>query len=219
MVSLGKSSNTSVATVSSKGLIKAKKDGIVSITATSEDGEYSKSALVTVNYNGGLVIEPQSIKIDEHLDTIQSGETIMIGYKISPLDTTDKDVTVKIYGGDSKTSKRDGYYEFTCYDEGRYTVIFTTDNKLSDSTTFEVKSNLKGIEIETETLERDPESQRFVLYHGQTGQLDHIFEKAKLTSKILVDDVDWDSSDSKLLSVNDDGEFTAKKTRRCYYKG
>ncbi len=57
-----KSSNTSVATVSSKGLIKAKKDGIVSITATSEDGEYSKSALVTVNYNGGLVIEPQSIK-------------------------------------------------------------------------------------------------------------------------------------------------------------
>jgi len=204
------SNKTSVATVSSTGLVKAIKNGIVTITATSKDGKKTASAVIDVNITDKYVIEPTGIQVLDHLKNVRVGESVDIPFKLMPLNATENNVTAKLYGGDGDVESNDGYYTFTAYDEGRYTVMFTGENEIKTTTTFEVKSNLAGVEIIPDPLVQNPKNKRYIVYLGQSEALDHTLIKASDSSFISVDDVTWSSTDSSVITVNSNGVFTAK---------
>lgn len=205
------SSNTSVATVSSSGLVKVKRTGTTVITATSEDGGHTDSIIIRAILNEEFQIQPSHISINNHPTTAQSGETILISYELLPLDATEDKLKVQLFGGDGNVSDKDGYIEFTGYDEGRYTLIITTENDLKATTTVNVKSNLSGVSILPEPLEENADTHRYTIYLGQEGRINHELSKKKLTSQILIDEVDWTSSDSSIISIDDKGNYSAKK--------
>lgn len=202
-----KSNNTSVATVTSSGLVRVKKDGMVNITATSADGGHTDNILLKTKFNTNLEIPPTHIGLGSHNDIYQSGETFQISYILEPDDTTNTDVKYNLYGGNANIHHKDGYFEITCFDEGRYTFTVNTTNKITDSTTFTVESNLSGIDIHNHNLEKDPSSGRYIIYLGQSGKINHTLIKASDSSSILVNDIDWTSSDSNIVRINNDGEF------------
>ena len=78
------SSNASVATVDSKGLVKGVSEGTVTITATTADGNYTASSTVTVKHNENTSIEetvditPASSSSPEENISINVGDTLKV---------------------------------------------------------------------------------------------------------------------------------------------
>ncbi len=213
-----KSSNTGVASVSSKGLVTAKKDGAVNITATTEDGGYTAVAVVTINLPDAFEISPTGVSLGEHSKSIQSGNSVIVPYSIEPQNTTEDTLDIKLYGGDGTVLLKDGFVECTGYDEGRYTLKITTENGHFATTTFNVNSNLKGVKIKSDALQRNSKNGRYTLYLGQTGQLEHTLVKDNPGSVILVDDVSWSSTDTKFVSVDNNGIYTANRVGQTNIK-
>lgn len=83
-----KSSDNSIATVSSSGVVKAIKDGTVSITATSSNGK-SDTLNITVNKPKIDVIE---LNLDESDITLETGNENRIMANVLPYNATDKTI-------------------------------------------------------------------------------------------------------------------------------
>lgn len=83
------SSNKSVATVSSSGVVYGKALGKAVITATSVDGGFKKSCTVTV------ITPPSSVKISKTSATVNVGSSFTLKAKVLPEDATYKTITWK----------------------------------------------------------------------------------------------------------------------------
>ena len=83
------SSVTSVATVSSSGLITAKSEGLTTITATTEDGGYMATCQVSVNKNAILVT---GVSLNSNDVTLSQGEKYQLTATVSPSNATNKNV-------------------------------------------------------------------------------------------------------------------------------
>lgn len=83
-----KSEDTSIATVSSNGVITGVKAGTTKVTVTTEDGNYSKTIMVTVE----AVVVAKDIKISGKT-SVQVGSSITLTATITPSDVDDKTVT------------------------------------------------------------------------------------------------------------------------------
>ena len=77
------SSDTSVATVDDRGLVRAVEIGTAEITVTTEDGSYTDTAVVTVN------LPLESISLDKQEFTLLKGETETLTVTFTPEDTSD----------------------------------------------------------------------------------------------------------------------------------
>ena len=82
------SSNSSVASVNSKGVVTGKKEGKATITVTTEDGSYTATIEVTVRYVPvtGITLNPTS-------KTIKVGETTKITANVQPSNASNKKVS------------------------------------------------------------------------------------------------------------------------------
>ena len=78
-----KSSNTKVATVTSKGKVKGVKPGTATITCTSNATGLKTTCKVTVGY----------VKLDQNEVTVKKGKTLTLKAAVYPLSLTDKSVT------------------------------------------------------------------------------------------------------------------------------
>ena len=83
-----KSSDNSIATVSSSGVVKAIKDGTVSITATSSNGK-SDTLNITVNKPK---IDVTELNLDESDITLETGNENRIMANVLPYNATDKTI-------------------------------------------------------------------------------------------------------------------------------
>ena len=85
------SSDPSVASIDSKGLVTAKAEGKATITVTANDGGVSSKATVTVNNKTvpvtGVSVSPASL-------SMEIGESKALSVTVSPSDATDKTYTV-----------------------------------------------------------------------------------------------------------------------------
>ena len=128
-----KSSNTKIATVSSKGVVTAKKGGTCTITVETNDGGFKASSKITV------IVHPKSVSFDISELTMTLGMTEKLVPVFIPADTTDKKVTftssdpskVKVVTDSTGTS-------------GTVTAVAVTGNKPVTITVTTHDGNLKA---------------------------------------------------------------------------
>lgn len=89
------SSDTSVATVSSTGIVTANAVGSATITVKTTDGNYTDTCNVTVSNDEEPTIVPvSSVSITNCVQALTIGETNTIGWVINPSNATNKNVTI-----------------------------------------------------------------------------------------------------------------------------
>ena len=84
------SSNTSVATVSSTGLVKAVKEGTATITVKTVDGGYTATCRITVK---AAIVAVTGVKINTTAKTMNAGTTFQLAAWPQPSTATNKTVT------------------------------------------------------------------------------------------------------------------------------
>ncbi len=116
------SSDTSIATVSSTGVIKALKDGKVTITIKTKDGKYSTQLEVLVT--------KEKVKIDSieitGASSVMVGRSIKLSIKVNPSNATKEKITWKSSDDSIATISENGIV--TGLKPGKVTITATTEN-------------------------------------------------------------------------------------------
>ena len=220
------SSDTSVATVDSKGKVSGLKAGTVKITATA--GTNKKSDSITITITG---VKPEVSNVI--YATKPSGWSKMYAYVYN--DTTSKNngnwpgVEMTQLTADDSCAKAGTYkYEVPDLGEGKYRVIFTNGSGAqtpgasqpgiefsgkvswdgSSSTVTAVNCNIQQpIPVESVTISGNGVSDgKLSLKVGASAQLTATVKPDNATNKT----VSWDSSDNSVAKVSD-GKVTALK--------
>lgn len=144
------SSNTSVATVSSSGVVTAKAVGSATIVATSADG--GKTAYCTVSVTASAVAVT-SVTMSRTTASLNVGETVSLSATVAPSNATDKTVTwassntsVATVSGGTVTAKKAGSATITATAGGKSatcTVTVTDKNATVVSVTGKTEAAAK----------------------------------------------------------------------------
>ncbi len=116
------SSDQTIATVSSKGVITAKAAGTAEIKVTAKDGSQS-SAVITVTVQGTEVL-PESVEITPKDNTLKAGETVQLTATVLPENATDKSVIWSSSDTAIATVSEEGLV--TAISEGSVTITVKT---------------------------------------------------------------------------------------------
>lgn len=114
------SSNTSVATVSSTGLVTPKAAGNTTITVTTVDGGYTATCAITVTNS---TIAVTGVSISQNQLSLTAGESSTLVATVSPENATDKSVTWSSSNTSVATVSNGGV---TAISEGSATITVTT---------------------------------------------------------------------------------------------
>ena len=186
------SGNTSVATVSSSGLITAKAVGTTTITVTTTDGGKKATCSVTVD-----PIHVTGVSLNKANLTLIVGETEMLTATVSPADATDKSVTWSSNNTSVATVSSSGVV--TAKAVGNATITVTT-NDGSKKATCSVKVNpvsVTGVSLDYTSL---------TMNVGNTQALTATVSPSDATDK----SVTWSSSNTSVATVSASGVVTAK---------
>ena len=190
------SGNTSVATVSSTGLVTAKSVGSAVITAKTADGGYTTTCSVTVTKEAvsvtGISIVPSTVNLFE-------GKTSQLTATISPSNATNQNVTwsssktsvATVSSTGLVTAKSEGTAIITAKTaDGGYTA--TCSVTVMKKTVF-----VTGISVSPTTV---------YLIEGKTSQL----SATVLPSNATNQNITWSSSKTSVATVSSTGLVTAK---------
>ncbi len=190
------SSDESIATVDSRGIVKGIKVGTVIITVKTADGGHTAESTVKVE------IKPESVNIPEEKITLTVtefgvGSTIALAPIVSPDNATNKDV---IWSSDNEsvaTVDENGIVKAVA---GGTAVITATTvaGGYKDTCIVNVEQDEKAVEISDA-----PDN----FYVGRTHTLEAIFLPSTATDKRVT----WKSSDESVVTVSSSGVLEAKK--------
>ncbi len=193
-----KSSNTSVATVSSDGTVTCKGVGACTITATAD----GKSGTSSVTF---LKVKVTSVTLSSTtiVSNVNVGATTKITATVKPDNATDKTVTWKSSNTSVATVSSDG--TVTCKGVGSCTITATADGV---SATCSITYNQEVIHVESVTMSQ---SSAKVLTAGGSG-----VGSIALTATVKPDNaidktVTWSSSNTSLATVSSSGVVVGKK--------
>ena len=187
-----KSSNSKIATVSKDGVVKAKKAGTVTITATSKVAPKVKATCKIKVYKA-----TKTLKL-----TTKNKYTLEVGDKktLKATVTSPKKGAqpVQWSSENSKIAKVDSKGKVTAVKAGTTNIVAKSGAK-----TVKTKITVKNIPVTKLTLNKTSTS----IYVG-----DKLTLKVKaVTPKNALKDVTWQSSNTKVATVSKDGVVTAKK--------
>ena len=186
-----KSSNTSVATVNSSGLVTALAAGDATITATTNDGSnLSASCDVTVRQ---LVT---SISLNKTNTTIYVGGTEQLTATLYPDDATDKALTWKSSNTSVATVNSSGLVTALAAGEATITATTNDGSNLSASCNITVKQLVTSISLNKTNS---------TICVGNTVQLTATVYPDNATDKTVT----WISSNTSVATVNSSGLVTA----------
>ena len=187
------SSDSSVATVSDKGAVKAVGGGTATITVTTNDGGYSDSCTVRVSKP---VIEVTGVSLDADDVSLSVGESFGLTATVKPSDAADKGVSWS--SSDSSVASVNGSGSVVAKGKGTATIIVTTDDGgYSASCTVRVSQPVSGVSLDASDV---------TLNAGEGFGLVASVSPSNANDK----GVSWDSSDSSVASVDGSGSVVAK---------
>ena len=187
------SSDSSVATVSDKGAVKAVGGGTATITVTTNDGGYSASCTARVSKP---VIEVTGVSLDADDVSLSVGESFGLTATVKPSDAADKGVSWS--SSDSSVASVNGSGSVVAKGKGTATIIVTTDDGgYSASCTVRVSQPVSGVSLDASDV---------TLNAGEGFGLVASVSPSNANDK----GVSWDSSDSSVASVDGSGSVVAK---------
>ena len=186
-----KSSNTSVATVSSSGVVTAVGNGTATITATTSVGSKTATCKVTVN------IAPTGVSLNKTSATLtQKGETVSLTATVSPSNAADKTVTWKSSNTSVATVSSSGVV--TAVGNGTATITVTTSAGSKTATckvTVSIATTGVSLNKTSATLTKK----------GETVSLIATVSPSNAGNK----NVTWKSSNTSVATVSSSGVVTA----------
>ena len=190
------SSNTSVATVSSSGIVTAESVGSSVITVRTDDGGKTATCAVTVS---AKVINVTSVSLDKTSLTMTEGDIQTLTATVLPSDATDKSVTWSSSNTSVATVSSTG--EVIAKAPGAATItVTTTDGSKTASCMVTVKAkiiNVTGVTLDKSSLS---------MVEGETYALTATVSPSDATDK----SVTWSSSNTSVATVSSTGEVIAK---------
>ena len=117
------SDDTTVATVSSDGLVTAVQAGMATITVTTEDGGKTATCRVTVKMKE---IPVTDVSLDYEEATLTEGDTLQLTATVSPSDATNQNVSWESSDTFVATVSQEGLV--TAVQEGTATITVTTED-------------------------------------------------------------------------------------------
>ena len=193
-----KSSNTSVATVSSGGLVTAKSPGSATITATTTDGtNLSATCALTVQQN---IVYATSISLNKTSVTVTEGNTLQLTATVLPTNATNRTVTWKSSNTSVATVNSSGLV--TAKSPGSATITATTTDgtNLSASCAVTVQQNI----IYATSISLNKTSA--TMTQGNTMQLTATVLPTNATNRTVT----WKSSNTSVATVSSSGLVAAK---------
>lgn len=189
-----KSSDESVAVVDSEGKVSAKSIGSTTITATTEDGEFTASCRVVVSED---VVKVRELNLSKSSLTLGIDAYEKIDTEIIPTNATNKGIMWKSEDESIAIVSSSGL--ITGKKEGTTTITATTkDGNFEKS----VRVTVKKVELEKIEL---PEKE--VVELGKNKTLEYKVLPKNAPSQELV----WKSSDVSIATVDSKGKVTGKK--------
>ena len=187
-----KSSNTTVATVSSSGLVTAKAPGTATITVTTADGS-NKSATCALTVKQLAT----GVSLNKTSATLNTGQTLQLTATVTPSNTSNKNVTWKSSNTTVATVSSSGLV--TAKAPGSATITVTTADGSNKSATCALTVNqlATGVSLNKTSA---------TLNTGQTLQLTATVTPSNTTNK----SVTWKSSNTTVATVSSSGLVTAK---------
>lgn len=186
------SSDPSVVTVSSNGVITGVKSGSAVITATTVDGNFSASCDIDV------YIAVTGVKLNATKLTIPKGESRMLSAIISPSNASDQ--TVKWSTSDSSIASVSAAGQITAKKTGSVSITATTTDG-----SYRVSCSVVVVQLAT-SIKLDYTS--VTLTAGKTKTLTATLRPSAVTNKT----VKWSSSDKTIAKVSSKGVVTALKS-------
>ena len=185
------SSNTSVATVSSTGLVTAVAAGNAAITATTQDGSFTATCQITVSAVSvtGITVSPSSA-------TLEIGETTTLIAAVFPVNATNKVVSWSSSNTSVATVSSTGLV--TAVAAGNAAITATTQD---GSFTATCQITVSAVSVTGITV--SPSSATLEI--GETTTLIAAVLPANATNKV----VSWSSSNTSVATVSSAGLVTA----------
>lgn len=194
--------NSSVATVSSDGTVKAQEVGTATITAKSDDGGLTATCTVTVKPRvplTGISIDPTSL-------TLTEGETGEITVTFTPANASYK--TLSWTSSDpSVATVSEG--TVTAIKSGKTTITVTSEDGGFTAKCEVLVKVWQAVDITGITLSPDPLEVR--LAETEPAAITAEITPANATNKTLL----WTSSDPSVATVSPDGTVTAVHIGDC----
>ena len=206
------SSDPKVARVDNYGSVLALKDGVATITVTTKDGDFTDSCEVTVG-NGGV---PQTVKVT-YVDItnnslfLNAGETTQLNVVVKPENATNKKIEYSTTNANVATVDANGLVK--AVGEGRAYIYAKSADGPSDSVYVYVRKSVtpqppKEVKVTNVSVDR----RYLTLEEGENYTLTATVSPADATNKT----VNYSSSDSRVATVDANGNITAVKAGSAY---
>ena len=190
------SSNTSVATVTSSGVVTAKAAGSATITVKTNDGAKTATCSVTVK---AATVSVTGVSLDKTSLSMTVGDTQTLTATVTPSNATDKSVTWKSSNTAVSTVSSSGVV--TAKAAGTATITVTTNDGAKTATCSvtvqAAKVSVTGVSLNKSSLS---------MTVGDTETLTATVLPSNATDK----SVTWSSSNTSVATVSSSGVVTAK---------
>ena len=183
------SSDDSIATVNTNGLVTGVGAGSVTITVTTTDGSFTAESTITVNIPvSAITVTPSDI-------SVSVGDSATLTTEISPSNATDNSVTWSSSDNGIATVNVNGVV--TAISAGTANIsVTTTDGNFTDESIITVLVPVSGISLDPETIS---------LAEGATSTLNATVSPSNASDTSL----SWQSSDDTIATVSSNGLVNA----------
>ena len=195
------SSNTSIATVDTNGVISALKEGKATITVTTKDGNKKASCEVTI-LPITTSVAVQSVSLDKTSLSIKEGDKVTLKATINPSTATNKEVTWTSSNTSIATVDTNG--AISALKEGKATITVTTkDGNKKASCEVTVLPITTTVAVQSVSLDKTS----LIIEQGDKVTLKATINPSNATNK----EVTWTSSDTSIATVDKNGVVQISK--------
>ncbi len=184
-----KSSDPSVATVTTSGIVKGIKDGSATITATSTNGKKASCKVIVST----KVVEVTSLSFKNSSVNIKTNEKAKLEVVINPSDATDKTITYTSNNTGVATVDKNGMVT------GKKAGTVTITAKSSNGKTATCKVTVSDVTIEVISIALKPSSLSIDV--GKTKTIGVSFNPSNATNQVVT----WTSSNKDIATVSSEG--------------